>query len=377
MTDSLTASRAAFLLPNLEGGGAERVIVQLANVFSEKGIPVDLLLLQKTGVLLSEVSSRVNIIDMGLSSAYASLPKLIAYLKAVRPDVLLSALELTSLSTLLARRVSGVKTRVVIRVSVAISQHKRSPIKKIIERLLVSLMYPWADRIVAVSRETAQDLSKFGRIPVEKIRAIYNPVISDYISLQANEAVAHPFYQQGHPPLILGAGRLTPQKDFGTLIRAFDIVRRQIPAQLLILGEGDARGELEDLIRSFGLSDKVDLPGYVKNPFAYMKKSNVFVLSSRWEGLPNVLLQALACGCPVVSTDCPTGPMEILDEGRYGHLVPVGEPNALATAIIHSLHGDRRMPPPEWLEQFRVEPVARQYAEVMGLGVISAYPKSR
>ncbi len=367
MIGSHMASRAAFLLPNLEGGGAERVVAQLANSFSEKGILVDLLLLQKTGVLMSEVSPRVNVIDMGLSGAYLSLPKLIAYLKAVRPDVLLSALELTSLASLFARRISGVKTRVVIRVSVAISRHKRSPIKKIIERRLVSLMYPWADRIVAVSREAARDLSEFGHIPIGQIHTIYNPVISDDISRQANEAVAHPFYQQGHPPVILGVGRLTAQKDFGTLIRAFDIVRRQMPAHLLILGEGNARAKLEELVHSLGLSNKVDLPGYVKNPFAYMKKSAVFALSSRWEGLPNVLIQSLACGCPAVSTDCPTGPGEILDGGRYGHLVPVGDPDALAAAIIQSLRGDRRIPPSEWLDQFRLEPVIQQYAEVLGL----------
>jgi glycosyltransferase involved in cell wall biosynthesis len=359
--------RVTFLLPNLNGGGAERVIVQLSNKFSELGFLVDLILLEKTGNLLSEVSSRVNFVELKAVNAYKGLPKLIAYLQEAKPDVLLSALELTSLVSLLARRLSRVKTRIVIRVSVAISQHKRSPIKKAIERQLVSFMYPWADRIIAVSREAAKDLSGFSNMPLERIHMIYNPVISEEILYRADEVVAHPFYRPGQPPVILGVGRLTEQKDFMTLIRAFDIVHRQIPVRLLILGEGGERTELKALIDLLGLGDKIDLPGYVINPFAYMKKSAVFVLSSRWEGLPNVLIQALACGCPAVSTNCPTGPMEILDGGKYGHLVPVGDVDALAEAIIQSLRGDQRNPPAEWLNQFRVDLVIQQYLKIMGL----------
>jgi glycosyltransferase involved in cell wall biosynthesis len=135
----------------------------------------------------------------------------------------------------------------------------------------------------------------------------------------------------------------------------------------LILGEGSDRANLENLIHSLGLEQEVDLPGFVSNPFAYMRRSGVFVLSSRWEGLPSVLIEALACGCPVVSTNCPTGPVEILDGERYGHLAPVGDPDALAQAILKSLQGDQRKPPVSWLDQFRVEPVVQKYLNIMGL----------
>jgi glycosyltransferase involved in cell wall biosynthesis len=324
-------------------------------------------LLQATGVLLPEVSAHVNIIDMQVSNAYVSLPKLVAYLKETKPDVLLSALELTSLMVLLARRLSKIKTRIVVRVSVAISRHQRSRIKKVLERQLVSLVYPWADRIVAVSRDSARDLSEFANIPIHRIQTIYNPTISNDMLRQAEEPIEHSFYGHGQPPVILGVGRLTEQKGFSTLIRAFGIVHKKMPARLLILGEGNERAGLESLIHSLGLDGVVDLPGYVTNPFSYMKNSAVFTLSSRWEGLPNVLIQALACGSPAVSTDCPTGPREILDGGKYGHLVSVGDPEALAQAILRSLQGDYRKPPAEWLDQFRVEPVIQQYLKIMGL----------
>ena len=365
MSTQYSFSRIAFLLPNLNGGGAERVFVVLANQFAKQGFHVDLLLLQKSGVLLSEVSTSVNIVDLGVSNIYLCMPEIVRYLRKVTPDVLLATLEFTSLMALAARKISGVQTRVVIRVAVAVSQHKRSWIKKRIERRLLSFMYPWAYRIVTVSEDTKRDLVDFSYLPVEKIQTIYNPVISQEMLDRANSNPSHEYYREGETPVILGVGRLTAQKDFETLIHAFDSVRKEMPAHLLILGEGEDRTDLEDIIHSLGLDGVVSLPGYVINPFPYMKNASLFVLSSRWEGLPNVLIQALACGCPAVSTNCPTGPMEILQGGKYGHLVPVGDAGALAQAILQSLHGDHRKPPTEWLDQFKVEPVVQQYLNII------------
>jgi glycosyltransferase involved in cell wall biosynthesis len=359
------SKRITFLLPNLNGGGAERVFIVLANQFTKRGFLVDLLLLQKTGVLLSEVSSAVNIVDMDVSNMYLCLPGLIRYLKKVTPDVLFATLEFTSLMALAARKISNARTRIIIRVAVAVSQHKRSWLKKFLERWMTSFLYPWAYRIVAVSEDTKRDLVEFTHLPAERIQTVYNPVVSQEMLAQANSMPPHKYYGEGQPPVILGVGRLTSQKDFATLIRAFDIVCKETSAHLLILGEGNERAELETLIHSLGLDGLVDLPGYVVNPFPYMKNSSVFVLSSRWEGLPNALIQALACGCPVVSTNCPTGPMEILQGGKYGYLVPVGDVDALAQAILQSLRGDHRKPPAEWLDQFRVEPVVEQYLNII------------
>jgi glycosyltransferase involved in cell wall biosynthesis len=359
------SKRITFLLPNLNGGGAERVFVELANQFAKRGFLVDLLLLQKVGVLLSEVSTSVNVVDLGVLSMYLCLPEIIRYLGKVPPDVLLATLEFTSLMALAARKISGVRTHVVIRVAVAVSQHKRSWIKKFIERRLLSFMYPWAYRVITVSEDTKRDLIEFAHLPAEKVQTIYNPVISQEMLDRANSNPSHEYYREGQPPVILGVGRLTAQKDFGTLIRAFDSVRKETPASLLILGEGEGRAELESIVHSSGLADMVSLPGYVINPFPYMKNASLFVLSSRWEGLPNALIQALACGCPVVSTNCPTGPMEILQGGKYGHLVPVGDVEALAQAILQSLRGDHRRAPADWLDQFKVEPVVQQYLNII------------
>ncbi len=365
MIEKDPSQHLVFLLPNLNAGGAERVFIQLANKFASMGFSVEILLFQKTGALLSEVSSQIKIVDMDVSNMYFSFPSLVSYLKAVKPDVLFSTLEFASLSALLARRLSGVKTRIVVVVSVAISQHRRSRIKKILEHWLISLIYPWADKIVTVSRAATQDLIDYAKLSPEHVQTIYNPIISEDMLLQLNDTVPHHFYREGQPQVILGVGRLVEQKDFATLIHAFDYVRKHIPVHLLILGEGKERANLENIVHSLGLDHEVDLPGFVINPFAYMRKSSVFVLSSRWEGLPSVLIQALACSCPVVSTNCPTGPDEILDGGKYGHLTTIGDPEVLGQAILRSLQGDHRKPPADWLDQFRMEPVIQQYLKII------------
>ena len=200
-----------------------------------------------------------------------------------------------------------------------------------------------------------------------RIRVINNPVISDELLQAAQQPVQHPFFDADNVPVVLGVGRLTEQKDFSTLIRAFDILRENTPARLIILGDGEERPALENLIRSSGLQDMVDLFGFELNPFAFMKKASVFVLSSKWEGLPGVLIQALACDCPVISTDCLSGPAEILKHGQYGHLVPVGDAEAIASAIASVLGGDVRHPPKSWLEQYHIDSVIPQYKDLLGI----------
>jgi glycosyltransferase involved in cell wall biosynthesis len=293
---------------------------------------------------------------------------LLRYLLKNRPSVLLSPFEVTSVIAILAKKISGAPTRVVIRVSVHISRNKRTAKwKKILEKLVVSRVYPLADGIITVSEGVAEDLALYTGIPLERIKVIYNPVISDQLMQAAEQPVHHRFFAEGQYPVFLGVGRLAEQKDFSTLIKAFDILHRKIPSRLIILGEGEERSALEALIRSCGLQEMVDLPGVDTNPFAYMKHSSAFVLSSKWEGLPGVLIQALACGCPVVSTDCLSGPAEILKDGEYGYLVPVGDVNAMAVAMEAILRGDVRRTPEGWLEQFTLSAVIPQYRAVFNI----------
>jgi len=190
---------------------------------------------------------------------------------------------------------------------------------------------------VTVSDSVGRELADGLGLAPESVETIYNPVVDDTLAARASEAPEHPWFEEGEPPVVLGVGRLTEQKDFATLIRAFALLRRKRDARLLLLGEGRLRAELEQEARILGVSEHVHLPGFVDNPFSYMARAAVTALSSGYEGLPGVLIQAMACGCPVVSTDCPGGSREILGSGRYGRLVAVGDPEALAAALEATL----------------------------------------
>jgi glycosyltransferase involved in cell wall biosynthesis len=361
--------RVAIFFHDLGIGGAERVMLQLAQAFIEAGHPVDLVLARAEGPLLSEVPLQASVIDFDTTSPLVMFIKLIHYLRSERPKALLSPFEVTSVIAIVAKKITGVSTRVVIRISTHISENKRVRWKKIVERLVVSMLYTFADGIVAVSRGVAEDLVSYARISLRRIRIIYNPVITDQILQASKQPVNHPFFDDGRCPVVLGVGRFSEEKDFPTLIQAFDILRRKTPLRMIILGDGEQRSLLENMICRRGLQELVDLPGFKMNPFAYMKRASVFVLSSKWEGLPGALIQALACNCPVVSTDCLSGPSEILKRGEYGHLVPVEDAEALANGIEAVLQGNIRKPPKDWLDQFTIGMVLPQYKAVLGIEV--------
>jgi glycosyltransferase involved in cell wall biosynthesis len=229
----------------------------------------------------------------------------------------------------------------------------------------VRLWYGRADAVVAVSKGVADELAALGEVPREKVHVIHNPIDSGRIIRQAEAQPEHPWFQPGQPPVLLAAGRLHPQKDYPTLLRAFASLRKARKLRLAILGEGRERPRLEQLIGDLGIGEDVRLLGFQQNPFAFMARAAVFVLSSAWEGLGNVLIEALACGCPVVSTDCPHGPSEILEKGRYGALVPVGDPQELAHAIVAALErpADARAGV-ERARAFDIQNIAEQYVQL-------------
>jgi glycosyltransferase involved in cell wall biosynthesis len=263
----------------------------------------------------------------------------VRYLRREKPLALLSTLDHANIVALWAKRLSGSQARIVVRVTstITFSSNNASSLRGRLVPWLIRCFYLKADGIVAVSKGVAQDLSRNFGIPAERIKVIYNPAVTPELFKRAKEPVEHPWFAPGQPPVILGVGRLTKAKNFPTLIRAFALVRRQRPARLMILGEGEERPRLEALVKELGLEEDVALPGFIDNPYAYMARAGVFVLSSAWEGLPYVLIQSMACGCPVVSTDCPSGPAEILENGKYGPLVPVGDVEVLAEAILNSM----------------------------------------
>ena len=271
---------------------------------------------------------------------------LASYLRHQKPDAMVAATRLINVVAVCAARLAGGSTRVVV------SEHNPPSLALAGSRCwrrrylpaLMARTYRFADAIVAVSRGVAADLVELTGLPPGRVKTIYNPVISEDITQMARMPLSHPWFAPGQPPVILGAGRLVDQKDFPTLIRAFARLRRQRPARLVILGAAKddvatdvARAALVQSAALHGVSDDVVLPGFTSNPFAFMARAAAFVLSSRYEGLPTVLIEALACGCPVVSTDCPGGVHEILAGGRFGKLVPVGDESAMAEAILWTL----------------------------------------
>ncbi len=371
----------ALFLSGLAGGGAQRRMLTLARAFADRGHRVDVVVASSDGPFRAELSPAVRLVPLasrcarlpGIASrrgprVLASFPALARYLATERPDVVLSTSNPANLACLWARARAHVPIPVVVSVNVHLSaatgerQRAWGPLL----RTLVRRTYANADAIVANSQGVADDLARSAGVPPERIVVIHNPVDAAAIRERAREPVEHPWVAPGGPPLLLAVGKLKLQKDFPTLLRAFARVRAARPARLAILGEGEERDRLERLARELGVAADTALPGFVTNPFAWMARAAVFAHSSAWEGFSNVLCEALACGCPVVSTDCPGGSGEILDHGATGPLVPVGDDRALADAILALLSDP---PDPERLRarvaRFSVDAAVSRYLDVL------------
>lgn len=393
--------RIALLLPDLSGGGAERSVLQLGKGLVERGYAVDLVLERLAGdyvsqipeglrpILLEPVSFlsgrlaalradrgglsvllRPVLLPVKTSGRVRYIPSLARYLRRERPATLLSGMTYSNLLALWARRLAGADTRIVVTERNTLSARigdvgRRGRARWSQVPPLVGRVYRWADAIVAVSDGVADDLTAVTGLPRDRITTIHNPVVGPDLFDKAREPAPHPWFDGAHE-VMLGAGRLEPAKDFETLLRAFAEARRERDIKLVILGEGSERQKLEALARELGVAADVDLPGWTPNPFAYMARARLFVLSSRFEGLPGALIQALACGCPAVSTDCPSGPREILEGGRLGGLAPVGDAPVLARAIKAALAGppDRDALRKRGLD-FSIERATEEYLKVL------------
>jgi glycosyltransferase involved in cell wall biosynthesis len=358
--------RIAVFVPTLEGGGAERVMLALANFFGRSGWTVDLVLQRSSGPYMKEVAEGVRVVDLKANRLRSSLRPLIRYLRSTRPNALLSTPSDANIVAVAASVIARVPVRVVVREAITASVDDatyRGPRARMM-RMMRRWAYQHASHIVAPSAGVADDLVKNSGIARSRVSVIANALDTDRIeslALTPDNQVALPRDAR----VILGVGRLSAQKDFATLIRAFARISAS-NTTVLLLGEGDQRQALMQLASELGVRDKVVMPGFVENPFAYMKRAAVFVLSSRYEGLPNAMLQALLIGTPVVATDCASGPREILEGGRWGRLVPVGDVDAMAAAIREGLDGTLATPPASLVrERYGVEGIAKQYLEVL------------
>ena len=366
----METKRFAVFAPDMAGGGAERAAIQLAAGLAERGFHSDLVLASARGPRMAEVPATVDLVDLGAQRVLTSVPALVRYLRRARPDAMASVLDHANIVALWARRLAGYPKRLVVveqnNLSAAASHGKSRR-----DRMMPGIarrFYPWADCVVGVSAGVVADLSTLvTTVPEDRFRVIYNPIVTDQMREMTKAPVDHPWFSRG-TPVFVAAGRLRPQKDFPMLIRAFSRVRAKRSARLLILGEGPDRAQLEALIGELGISEDVELHGYTENPYAYFARAAAFVLSSQWEGLPTVLIEALSCGAPVVATDCPSGPREILADGRYGRLVPVGDSTAMAAALDAVLDGELGRPPEESWRPYLLDAVVDDYVDVFTRG---------
>jgi glycosyltransferase involved in cell wall biosynthesis len=364
-TPSREPARLAVYLPLLVGGGAERVFLDLAAGLAKLGWSVDLVLADASGPVLADVSPAVDVVDLGAAHASTSLIALVRYLRRSRPAAVLSGLTHANLVVIVAAELARVKTRVVVTEHLHLSTYLAGPTDRR-SRLYPSLirrLYPRADEVVAVSEGVAEDLAARTGLPRAAVRVEKNPIRVGALRAAGREQPSRQWFADGGPPTILSVGRLTRQKDFENLVRAFRAVRDSGPAHLLVLGEGEDREDLERLVAELGLTGDVAMPGFVTDPYPYFARADLFVLSSRWEGLPTVLLEAMVFGLPIVSTDCHSGPREILEDGRLGALVPIEDPTALAAAIKAALPADGETVRVEYpsLADYEVDRVVARY----------------
>ena len=362
------SKKIALLSPTLGMGGAERVMLNLIGEFLLRGFSIDLLLMRRTGELLPEVPDEVRVIDFNCRKPRQLVWPLRHYLRQTHPSALVTAHSSINWAACLAVRLARSGVRCLVReesiLSVSLARMGWTT-RWLRPRLLRWFCggYPH----IAVSKGAATDYAARVGLPASAVHVVYNPVLNEGLLEKSREPVAHSWFGE-EIPVILAVGRLHEAKGYDILLDAFSRLIRKMPARLLILGEGPEREALALRIERLGLDEQVDMPGFVDNPWSYMRSVSLFVLSSRWEGLGNVLIEALTCGVPVVAADCPHGPREILDGGRYGLLVPPEDPRKLADALQASLEGKVIVEDPtDWLREFDVATAARCHLELLAL----------
>jgi glycosyltransferase involved in cell wall biosynthesis len=352
----------------IDDGGVDRYAINLAQAFVEEGMKVDIFVTNGVGRLLSQKPPQARLF-IGGGTAKSSFWPFFRYLIKHKPDVVISANLYIDAICILARiaSLSNTKNLVSLHSTFSRDAYRGRPRLKAIYSCVCRLLYPKAHFIVAVSKAVATDAKIYFRL-AQEVHVIYNPVITNELRSLSLAPILHPFYQQEGEFVILSVGRLTVQKDFETLLQAFAILRQKLPCKLVILGEGEELQKLQRLTHELNIFTHVDFIGFVNNPYPFFLHSDVLVSSSQCEGLPTVIIEALAVGTKVVATDCPGGSSEILGAGRFGALVPMQDPEALSSAIYETLLapevGDLLK---ERAKSFTAFASARQYIRLMNL----------
>lgn len=381
------SARLAVLISFSGQGGVERMVMNLVRqlaLFSE--LQIDLLLIRAQGPHLVDIPENINVIHLRARHTLTSIPELTRYIRRQRPDAMLvakdragrAALTANALAKIVANHAQvKVNTRIVIRLGTNLSTAlaQRSAFNRWLRTAPMRFLYPRAYKVIAVSEGVRQDTLLLARLSPDAVEVVRNPVITDAMLSGAGESNPHPWLA-GDTPVVLGVGRLSRQKDFPTLINAFAKARQSRDLRLIILGEGGDREALQQLINRLGIADAVAMPGFDANPYRWLSRADLFVLSSRWEGSPNALTEALALGVPSISTRCPSGPDETLAEGRYGTLLEMGDSDAMAEAMLATLVSPL---PAATLKQavseYKDHISAQHYLRLLGLQALAQPPE--
>jgi glycosyltransferase involved in cell wall biosynthesis len=328
-----------FVIPSLAGGGAEKVITILLKHLNRDKFSLKLMLFNKIGEHLKAVPNDVEIIDLNKRTRwdfFKLIFKLRAIVKEEKPDILFSTLVYANIVTVLSGLFLQKRPRIVIREANNYKMYFPYIRLKILKTILMQFTYKKASKIIVISKGLKNGLSEKFKIQEQQIEVIYNPIDIGEITRLRGEIIAHPFIEN-NIPTVISIGRLSRQKNFELLLNAFALVIKEIPTCLIIVGQGELKDKLQFLSKTMGIDKYVYFAGFQRNPFAWLAKADLFVLSSRWEGFGNVIIEAMACGVPVISSDCPSGPNEIIESEKNGMLVPVNNADLLAKSMIRLL----------------------------------------
>jgi glycosyltransferase involved in cell wall biosynthesis len=347
------------------GGGAEKVMIRVGNELHTRGHEVELIVVENTGPYRNIITPGVDIKNIDGSNTVTIMYNLWRYIQENKnADVLLSTMEIPNIVSVAATRFPST-VPVILRIANTNSSKIRSGRHRMIPEVK-RIVYPYAESIIAVSEDTARDVSDITGVNYNKVRIINNPSYDSKILEQAQEPINHDWINNPTKDVVISVGSLKTQKDYSTLIRSVNRINKKRNIYLVILGKGNLENNLKNLSKNLGIQDRVSFPGFVDNPYAYMRKADVFVLPSAWEGFPNVVVEAMACGTPVVCTDCPGGSSNILKNGVYGPLVPVGDYNAMAEAIdsvmSDSIDENRLI---SRAQEFSINKIADKYEEAL------------